>query len=445
VSNHGFAAAVAGRTQDILERCTTCGRCFEACPMTEPAGIAAADPRETTAGILALIAGATPTAAADRWAMACSGSGLCIEVCPEDINPRFMLSLAKLARARRADEGERREKGAAAFRAMTRGVKVLSRIQLSPETLARFDRTEPDDGAPAPDVVFYTGCNLLKTPHIALLCFDILDRMGISYSVMGGPGDCCGVLQFRTGDVDTSGRIGYRTAERFGRFRAPKVLSWCPTCQVQMRENILPGHSPDASGDSDFAFGSFVVFLEQNLAQLRPHLTRRVEKRVGLHEHAGIPGAGTAAASILRAIPGLDFVDLAQPAVGWMCNMLQPLPDYKRSLHADMLAAAAEAGVTTLAGVYHACHREICSHERDWPFEVVNFLELVGESMGIRHEDHFKRLKMMQDVDAILADVSDLAQLHGLKLEEVRAVILDSLLSEQPLPLRNHDPMAPAP
>ena len=31
----------------------------------------------------------------------------------------------------------------------------------------------------------------------------------------GGPGNCCGVIQFRTADLDTSGRIGYRTTDRF--------------------------------------------------------------------------------------------------------------------------------------------------------------------------------------------------------------------------------------
>jgi hypothetical protein len=45
-------------------------------------------------------------------------------------------------------------------------------------------------------------------------------------------------------------------------------------------------------------------------------------------------------------------------------------------------------------------------------------------------------LKKMQDTDAILAEVMDLVERHGLALEEVRAVIEKELLGEQPLPLR---------
>ena len=35
-------------------------------------------------------------------------------------------------------------------------------------------------------------------------------------------------------------------------------------------------------------------------------------------------------------------------------------------------------------------------------------LEIVGDSMGMHHDDHFKRLKMLQDADAIVADCQDL-------------------------------------
>ena len=68
-----------------------------------------------------------------------------------------------------------------------------------------------------------------------------------------------------------------------------------------------------------------------------------------------------AAQAILRAIPGLEFVDLQQPRVGYMCNKLSPLPEFKRDVHRQQLQAAAEAGVDTLAGIYHACHRELCA------------------------------------------------------------------------------------
>lgn len=429
----GFADALDSRARAVLDTCTRCGACFDACPMVAPAGLHGERGAEVVGGVLDLLRGEAASGPATRWTEACSGSGACIPACPEAVNPRFMLSLARLALRRRAEPAEQVRLGAEAFAAMTHGVRALSQIQLPPDVLRQF-RDRRDE--PEPELVFYTGCNLLRTPHIALLCFDILDRLGIRYRVQGGPGDCCGVLQYRTGDVKTSGRVSYRTLDRFADAKAPLVLSWCPTCQVQLGENVLPGyraHGPQPA----FELESFVVFLGRQVERLRPLLARKVKKRVGLHEHPGVVGVAAAAERILRAVPGVEFVDLAQPSVGWMCNTLQPLPAYKRSLHAGLLQAAADAGVTTLAGVYHACHRELCSHEREWPFEIVNFLEIVGESMGIAHEDNFKRLKLMGDIDMVLADTAETAGLNGLNLDRARNVIARDLLGEQPLPLRS--------
>src|SRR6201999_4498208 len=100
---------------------------------------------------------------------------------------------------KRATADEQHTAGSAAFSKMGRGVRVLSRMQLPAEVLKRF-RSEGAKDSP-PEVVFYTGCNVLKTPHIVLLCLDILDALGVSYRVMGGPGNCCGVIQVRNADL----------------------------------------------------------------------------------------------------------------------------------------------------------------------------------------------------------------------------------------------------
>jgi hypothetical protein len=55
--------------------------------------------------------------------------------------------------------------------------------------------------------------------------------------------------------------------------------------------------------------------------------------------------------------------------------------------------------------------------------------------MGLHHDDHFKRLKLMQDVDAIVADCQDLVAEHGLDITSTRQAIR-AMLDEQPLPLR---------
>ena len=142
----------------------------------------------------------------------------------------------------------------------------------------------------------------------------------------------------------------------------------------------------------------------RNLDRLRPLLKNRVEMKVALHRHPGVAGVMEAAEELLRAVPGIEIVKLDVPAVGLQSVNLATLPAFKKELQLKELEAARAAGVDALVAVYHSDHRELCAHERDWPFKIINVLEIVGESMGFRQEDHYKNLKIKQDVDAIVAD-----------------------------------------
>jgi hypothetical protein len=286
-----------------------------------------------------------------------------------------------------------------------------------------------------PDVVFYTGCNVLKTPHIALLCLDIMDVLGIKYHVLGGPANCCGVIQWRTGDTESSSRVAGNSIGRLAQSRTGLVLAWCPSCFVQFTENLLPTIER-ATGSRPFDMTPYLRFLHGQLDQLRPFLRQRVPLRVALHRHPGVPGVAEAAEELLRAVPGLEIVDLQQPAVGLQSVSLATLPAHKRELQRKELEAAGAAGVDALVSVYHSDHRELCAHELDWPFRILNVLEIIGESMGLQQEDHYKHLKMMQDTEAIVADCRDLISHHGLDLETARRVVMQGMLGDQPLPLQ---------
>jgi heterodisulfide reductase subunit D len=425
-----FIATIDARVSDILDRCTRCAKCVEVCPTAAPAGIDTSEPAVIVGDVLDILrGGGDPASRGARWANACTGSGRCISACDDGINPRFMLAATRLRLNERRQANERRATGRAGFKKMSTGVKVLSRLQLPADLLAGFTRAPEAASETAPDIVMYLGCNVLKTPHIALLCLEVLARLGTRYKVFAGPAYCCGVIQYRAGDTKTSGRIGGNTVAGFAGTGAPQVLTWCPTCNIQLSEIVMP------STDASFNLEHVVAYIAARIELLRPHFVNPINKRIALHEHPGVAGVTEGAIKILTAIPGLELVDLDQPRVGYMCNSLAPVPAYKRELHARELDAAAAAGVDYLVGIYHACHRELCAHETTSPFKIVNFLELVGEAMGVERADLFKQWKMMQDVDRVLAEVAQQAATVGLDLESVREVLIAHMLDEQPLPV----------
>ena len=428
-----FLTTLDDRAAAIVDACSRCGKCVEVCPMPGLTGIDASDPGTIVSGVLDILQTGQGPEASARWADVCSGSGHCISACNDGVNPRFMLSLARRALSKAKPEDDRRDKGKKDFRAMSRGVRVLSRLQLPPELMARLNPSSHPERDEAPDLVFYTGCNMLKTPHIGLLCLDVLESLGVSYEVYGGPANCCGVLQWRPGDDANAGRQAYKTVERFAETKTSEVLSWCPTCQIQFSELSLPSYG--SAGAPVFDMTMFPVYLERRLAELKPLMTHPVKKRVALHEHAGGLGVMEAVKTLLSAIPGLELVDLDLPHVGYHLTALRAVPDFKRKLVARELKLAEEAGVTTLAGIYHSDHRELVGHESEWSFEIINYMELIGESMGLYREDVFKRLKAMRDVDAILAETAAMIETHGLDPEEVREVILADIVGDQSLPI----------
>lgn len=93
----GVKALLARERDDILDRCTRCGRCFEVCPMVayEPS-LQDASPSAVVDGILDLLRERPGTAAALQWTQLCTKSGACDAHCPEPISPKMMLRLARI-------------------------------------------------------------------------------------------------------------------------------------------------------------------------------------------------------------------------------------------------------------------------------------------------------------------------------------------------------------
>jgi heterodisulfide reductase subunit D len=446
-SDISFEAALDERVADMLDACTRCGKCVEVCPSVKPAGIADASSQDIISGVLDIVRSGDGPEASRRWAASCMLSGECIKACDDGVNPRFLLAMARLAIAKAGSElPDRRRLGVEKYRDLSRDVTVLSRLQLDGEALERLGQKSASVSTPveAPDFVFYTGCNVLKTPHIALLALDIMDVLGVTYQVMGGPSHCCGVVQLRPGDVEMSGRMGSNSIEKLSHSKSGQVISWCPSCYVQFTELTLPTIERQR-GSRPFEMTPFMRFLDGRLAELKPHLQRRVEMRVALHQHPGIAGAMEAATEILQAIPGIELVDLKQPAVGLQSFSLGVLPAFKRELQLGELRAARDAGVDALITVYHSEHRELCAHERDWPFRIINILEVVGESMGLHREDRHKQLKIMQDADQIVSECGDLIAQHALDAAKARDVVIKAMLGDQPLPLSRGSHVSGAP
>lgn len=163
-----FEMALNGRVGHMLDACTRCGKCVEVCPSVGPAGLSDVGPKDVIGGVLDIVRTGLGPDASRKWAASCMLSGECIKACDYGVNPRFLLAMARVAMAKAKNElSDRRRQGVEKFRDLSRDVTVLSRLQLDDDVLERLGQKSASVSEPGevPDFVFYTGCNVLKTPH----------------------------------------------------------------------------------------------------------------------------------------------------------------------------------------------------------------------------------------------------------------------------------------
>ena len=90
-------AYIDSNIERTLASCTSCGKCFEVCPMPKYSEkLTGQNSREVTAGILDILRGKGGTPAAVEWTRICTQSATCIPACPENVNPMLMLRLSRI-------------------------------------------------------------------------------------------------------------------------------------------------------------------------------------------------------------------------------------------------------------------------------------------------------------------------------------------------------------
>ena len=86
----------ASEVERILDGCTRCGKCYEACPMTQYSKAPATDSKAVVDGVLGVLRGQAGTPEALGWISVCMRSGVCVPACPEKVDPKMMMRLARM-------------------------------------------------------------------------------------------------------------------------------------------------------------------------------------------------------------------------------------------------------------------------------------------------------------------------------------------------------------
>ena len=424
-------AYLDAQAEYLTGRCTKCGKCVEVCPIVQKdfattRVLKAVDPVQVVSGVVDFLQGKGLSEYARTWTEACTGSGECITHCPEHINPRHMLAIT-LNRIRAEQSKAGQNAAGAYYQRMSQIIKLAVGLQMSPAQYRRLIGTEGNkDHA---EVVFYLGCNVLRTPVIIFSIMDILDLLEADYAMLGGVANCCGVIHLKLqGDVERADIIGTGTLEKLASFRPRKVLHWCPSCVLEFGETVK-GYRP-----YPFEFEHVSEYLVAKLDTLR-QMFRSLPRRVVLHRHDGGLGIYQHVEQLLRSIPGLELLSIEDERhLAYTCGpgALSNLPDAREEAHRRTVESAVRAGAEILVTLYHTCHRDLCAFEGQYPIEIKNWTAILGSALGLpEHEDRYKRIKLHNEISGILEDAKEFIEAHGLDTSTLREVLPNLLAGKE--------------
>ncbi|MBC7781382.1 MAG: hypothetical protein H7125_14905 [Proteobacteria bacterium] len=249
-------------------------------------------------------------------------------------------------------------------------------------------------------VVFWYGCNVVRHGDIIHGSIEILRAIGLEVAPVGGPGYCCGTT--KDANLRAADGMAKRTVEKFNdlgaTLHADKVVTWCPSCHRHMGQFMSGYTEPQQS------MSHFTQIVHAQRERLRECLVRRVERRVVLHKHFGFRevAVNPLVEDLLRMIPGLEVVSTDSAVPGHMCSALVSVPQALKDVTRGVCELARSSTADDVVTVFHSCQRLLCGLESSESFRVINYVSLLGESMGLDLVDEYKQWKTAGSEDEVM-------------------------------------------
>lgn len=408
--------------QRFLNQCIQCGICAEECPILPYTDTKGASSREIQGDIFDSVENGTFNQIAYTKAFACMECFKCTtDICPQDLNPMLINEVIKgvFISEGMADSpfGDSRKPDSSH--------RILASVQVSEDEYKKITTPTPEQDV---KYVFFPGCNVYFQPEKILNALDIMEAIGDPYAFLPGLDYCCGDNHLFFGYQ----KEGSYTADEFiakvAKYNPEAVILWCPTCHCRFNKYILP------SMDVPFKIASFPQYLSKNMKKL-PLADAAADKILTLHEpcksaYTGIDPYGPR--QVLSQLPGAELKEMkhhgadtlccGSGAVCWFPESCSQIQDYR-------LREAEQTGADQMVTVCHYCSQTFASKETEFDFEVVNYIHLVAEAMGIYRQDKFKQYAQWNDLELILNDIgSNIEKIPFEKekiIETLRFVFID--------------------
>jgi glycolate oxidase iron-sulfur subunit len=267
----------------------------------------------------------------------------------------------------------------------------ISRDRLIPPVADRpFRDSQPEfiPGAPGqPVVAFFTGCMVHHMyPQIGEALLKILRFLQIGVRIPADQG-CCGLPALSAGDGATVEELAERNLAAFARQPADAIVTACASCNVGMGKHF--GGLGERQAQLAAQVTDILVFLaKQGLAEKLTALPKKAERRrVTYHDpcHLRTQGITKEPRALLRALPGIDFVEME--GADRCCGLGGTFSVYhyatSKKIGARKAAGIEKSGAELVASACPGCMLQLQDtiHHAGLPQKVIHVLELIAADL----------------------------------------------------------------
>ena len=389
---------------EAVQACVHCGFCLAACPTYAELGQEMDTPRGRIVLMKAVLEGSLPWQAAQPHVDRCLGCLACEPACPSGVKYRHLISpFRALARPKSSAPGgeklrefflaqllpfPRRFRAAAGLGIVARRFSALlprlirPLLQSLPEKLPprqTWPMLTPARGERRARVALLTGCvQQVLEPDINTACLEVLSRNGVEVLIPPGQG-CCGGLAWHKGGLAAARRFARRNLDAFPK-DVDAVLTNAAGCGSTMLEYplVLRGTEDEARAKT---FCGRVMDVSLFLARLglKPPSGPAEAQRIAYHDACHLAHAQNVSAEprqLLRAIPGVELLELASPqfCCGSAGTYNLDQPELAASLGRRKAETILATGAHLVASGNIGCLNQIRQH-----------LAGLGSSVPVRH------------------------------------------------------------
>jgi Fe-S oxidoreductase len=273
---------------------------------------------------------------------------------------------------------------------------------------------EPAKGFKPGGILLHVSCQTMTVSHIPFLAQTIMQRLGLDFSTVGGPENCCGSYHWHMGDEEYERQVATMSLAGFRKSRPTRVVSTCPDCDASFDRHMARQHS--------YVRSNIAELFGEHVDKLKEFMTIPVNKKIAIHWHDDVPQRARDAANIrllMEAVPGLEIVDTPK-ARGLTGHCVKMFGSVQQDVTEAMFTEAKSLGADYLVVPYQGCYRQHCKQQLVYGVEVSHYLSIIAQAIGIPFKEPFKSLRMLDDVDRAMDQLRPKIKRLGFSEPDVR-------------------------